>query len=140
MARRRLCGALVVVTLLWMPAVAGAQETAPRAIDDQVSLRLPLVVYTSSAAADLYTTHAALRRGAFYEKNPMGAWIDHRPTALVAFSATADAAIVWGLHRWLAPRHSRVLRVGLYAAAGVRFWFAARNASATRAYDRQSAR
>ncbi|MGE3843177.1 MAG: hypothetical protein AB7I50_16515 [Vicinamibacterales bacterium] len=137
---RRLGRFLLVVTTLAMSAVASAQDSSPASIEGRVSLRLPLAVYSSSAVADLYTTHAALRRGVFYEKNPMGAWLDHRPTALVAFSATADAAIVWGLHRWLAPRHSRVLRVGLYAAAGARFWFAARNASATRAYDRQVAR
>jgi hypothetical protein len=102
-----------------------------------VSLRLPLTVYASSAVADLYTTHAALQHDAFYERNPMGAWLDEQPTALVAFSAAADVAIVWSLHRWLAPRHSRLLRAGLYAAAGVRFWLAARNASALRAYERR---
>ncbi len=139
--RRSLSGALLVIAALATASPVAAQEASPAAaVDERVSLRLPLALYSSSAAADLYTTHAALQRGAFYEKNPMGAWIDHRPTALVAFSATADAAIVWGLHRWLAPRHSRLLRVGLYAASGVRFWLAARNAAATRDYDRQVAR
>jgi hypothetical protein len=102
----------------------------------RVSLRLPLMVYAGSAAADLFTTHAALQRPGFYEKNPVGAWLDERPTTLVVVSATADAALVWGLHRWLAPRHSRLLRAGLYVASGVRFWLAARNAAAVRAHDR----
>lgn len=141
MARRSIYATWLLIVALSAASPVAAQEAAHTAtaaeVGERVSLRLPLTVYTSSAAADLYTTHAALRRGAFYERNPMGAWIDHRPTALVAFSASADAAIVWGLHRWLAPKHSRVLRVGLYAAAGVRFWLAARNAAATRAYDRQ---
>jgi hypothetical protein len=121
------------------PAAAQEESTAAAAAEERVSLRLPLAVYASGAAADLYSTHAALQRDVFYERNPMGAWLDERPTALVAFSATADAAIVWGLHRWLAPKHSRLLRVGLYGASAVRFWLAARNMAAIRAYDRQVA-
>lgn len=137
-ARRLAAASMVLVALLVAARPAGAQDAAPeKAPDAPVRLRLPLVVYTSSAAADLYTTHAALQHDVFYERNPMGAWLDERPTALVAFSATADAAIVWGLHRWLAPRHSRLLRAGLYAAAGVRFWLAARNVAALRAHERQ---
>jgi hypothetical protein len=139
-ARGWVLGALFLMAASLTAPNATAQDTAePPAEQERVSFRLPIAVYASSAAADLYTTHVALERGVFYERNPMGAWLDDRPTALVAFSATADAAVVWSLHRWLAPRHPRLLRAGLYAAAGVRFWLAARNAAAVRAYDRQTA-
>jgi hypothetical protein len=137
-ARRAATASWLLAALLFATHTAAAQEPADGTTpDDPVSLRLPLTVYASSAVADLYTTHAALQHDAFYERNPMGAWLDEQPTALVAFSAAADVAIVWSLHRWLAPRHSRLLRAGLYAAAGVRFWLAARNASALRAYERR---
>jgi hypothetical protein len=129
---------LLIAAFVTTPSAMAQDATRPAAADERVSLRFPLAVYASSAALDLYTTHAALQRGAFYEQNPMGAWLDERPTTLVAFSAAADTAIVWGLHRWLAPKRSRLLRAGLYAAAGVRFWLAARNAAAVRAYDREA--
>lgn len=136
-APRLAAASLVLAAMLFAACPAAAQDASDEKTSDApVSLRLSLTVYASSAAADLYTTHAALQHDVFYERNPMGAWLDERPSALVAFSAAADATIVWSLHRWLAPRHSRLLRAGLYAAAGVRFWLAARNAAALRAYER----
>jgi hypothetical protein len=142
-ARRRSAVALAVAMAVLLLASSAAAQVlppdAPPPSAERVSLRLPLAIYASSAGADLFTTHQALQRDGFYELNPVGGWLDEHPTGLVVFSAAADAAVVWSLHRWLAPRHSRLLRVGLYAASGVRFWLAARNASAVRAYDRRMA-
>jgi hypothetical protein len=133
-------GVVLLVAALATASPLAAQEATPQPPpQERVSLRLPLAVYASSAALDLYTTHEALQRDGFYERNPMGAWLDEHPTTLVAFSVAADTAIVWSLHRWLAPRHPRLLRAGLYGAAALRFWFAARNAEAVRAHDRQVA-
>lgn len=137
---RWMAAAVLFVAAMSLASSSAAQDiTRPAPLEERVSLRLPLAIYAGSAAADLYTTHRALQRDGFYERNPMGAWLDERPTTLVVFSAAADAAIVWGLHRSLARRHSRLVRAGLYAAAGVRLYFSARNASATRAYDRRAA-
>jgi hypothetical protein len=124
--------AAVLATATPLAAQEATQQLPPQ---ERVSLRIPLAVYASSAALDLYTTHDALQREGFYERNPMGAWLDDRPTTLVVASAAADTAIVWSLHRWLAPRHPRLLRAGLYGAAAVRFLLAARNARAVRAHD-----
>jgi hypothetical protein len=90
-------------------------------------LTLPTVVYASSAALDLATTYRALQYPGFAEKNPLGAWLDDSPTALVAFSAALDVGVVFAAHRWVAPRHPKLVKVGLYAASAVRFYLAYRN-------------
>jgi hypothetical protein len=90
-------------------------------------LRVPLAVYTAAAAADNVTTYRVLGTGYGQENNPLVGWMDNRPATMLTVGAAADAAAVWTLQRWLGPAHPRLVRFGLYAAAGLRITFAVKN-------------
>lgn len=90
-------------------------------------LKIPLAIYVSAAALDLHSTHRFLQYQGIHEANPLGGWLEDSPKTLIVFSALADASIVYGLHRWIGPKHPRIERVALYSAAAVRIAMAGRN-------------
>lgn len=108
----------VSAALALTPSIAAAQ---------QPGFRAPLAVYAVAAAADNVTTYRVLGTGYGQENNPLVAWMDHRPATMLAVGAAADTFAVWTLQRWLGPSHPRMVRLGLYAAAGVRVAFAVKN-------------
>ena len=104
---------IVVLAVLTFKGEAGAQE-----------LDVPTVAFASSAAIDWVTTYR--NRNYFREGNPMIAWLDHKPAAMIGLGVAIDAAGVYGWQR-LTRNHKRLRAVGLYAAAAARVAVAVRN-------------
>lgn len=99
-------------------------------------------LFLTAAMADVGSTgYAALRSPYSRETNPMYAWMmpsqadvlagrnagPAREIALMATIATVDVATAYAVQRWIAPRHPKLTKVAFIAAAGVRFFAAARN-------------
>ena len=88
------------------------------------ALDIPTVAFASGAATDWVTTYR--NRKYFREANPMIAWLDHEPAAMIGLGVAIDAAGVYGWHR-LTRNRKRLRAVGLYAAAAARIAVAVRN-------------
>ena len=88
------------------------------------ALDVPTVAFMSGAASDWVTTYR--NRNYFREGNPMIAWLDHRPAAMIGVGVAIDAAGVYGWKR-LTRNRKRLRAVGLYAAAAARVAVAVRN-------------
>ena len=88
------------------------------------ALNVPTVAFMSGAASDWVTTYR--NRKYFREGNPMIAWLDHQPAAMIGLGVAIDAAGVYGWHR-LTRKRKRLRAVGLYAAAAARVVVAVRN-------------
>lgn len=108
-----------VLLLLLLASSAFAQE--------RPSLAGPLAVYAAGAALDVHSTYRALHYKGVKELNPLAAWADARPATFVVVAVAEDVAIVWALHRWIAPTRPTLFRVGLYAVGALRVGIAARN-------------
>ncbi len=96
-----------------------------------VSLRVPMLVFSSAAAADWITTYRNLqhpgegRTG--LEQNPLLHWTRNRPWPTVIAGASMDVAGVWAWNHYVGKRHPKAAKAGLYAMTGVRLWLTARN-------------
>lgn len=88
------------------------------------ALDMPTVAFVSGAATDWVTTYR--NRKYFREGNPMIAWLDHQPAAMIGLGVAIDAAGVYGWHR-LTRNRKRLRAVGLYAATAARVAVAVRN-------------
>jgi hypothetical protein len=88
------------------------------------SLDVPTVVFASGATTDWVTTYR--NRNYFREGNPMIAWLDHRPAAMIGLGVGIDAAGVYGWQR-LTRNRKRLRAFGLYAATAARVAVAIRN-------------
>ena len=88
------------------------------------ALDLPSVAFASGAATDWVTTYR--NRNYFREGNPMIAWLDHKPRAMIGLGVAIDAAGVYGWQR-LTRNRKRLRAVGLYVAAAARVAVAVRN-------------
>ena len=104
---------IVLLAVLTFKGEARAQE-----------LDVPTVAFASSAAIDWVTTYR--NRNYFREGNPMIAWLDRKPAAMIGLGVAIDAAGVYGWQR-LTRNHKRLRAVGLYAAAAARVAVAVRN-------------
>lgn len=111
--------AAVALLLLLVASSAFAQE--------RPSFARPLAVYAAGAALDVHSTYRALHYNGVKELNPLAAWADARPATFVVVAVAEDVAIVWALHRWIAPTRPTLFRVGLYAVGALRVGIAARN-------------
>lgn len=113
MTRITLLRFAALMAVLLLPTPAAAQR-----------LDLPTVAFASGATADWITTHRNMKY--WREQNPLLRWIDHKPTAMVAIGASVDVA---GYYAWrkITKNHPTWRAVGLYSAAGLRFYFAARH-------------
>lgn len=114
---------VVVLAVLCSPALAAAQSDR--------GLSTASAVFGAAAAADWASTHYALRAG-LHEANPLLAPCHDQPTATVVAGAALDAAWLWAVHRYVAPRHPKAAMIILYAAAAGRACIAARNVRVTR--------
>jgi hypothetical protein len=90
-------------------------------------LRIPTLVFVSSAAADWATTYTALSRGGYQERNPLWAAGGNRPGPTVAMGAAFDVIGVVAWNRLVGRRHPRWAAVGLYSAATFRLWCVGHN-------------
>lgn len=97
------------------------------------TLDLSTVVFASGATADWVTTYR--NRDYFREGNPLIAWLDAKPVAMIGVGVALDAASVYGWTR-LTRKHTRLRAIGFYTAAAVRFGVAYRNDRMRRAADR----
>lgn len=94
------------------------------------TLDAPTAIFAASAVTDWVTTHYLLqssngtREGA--ELNPLLRWAEGRPALMYSTAVALDVASVIGWKK-LTKNHSRVQKIGLYAAAGARFYLAYRN-------------
>jgi hypothetical protein len=105
--------AIVLMAILAVSCEASGQE-----------LDVPTVAFASSAATDWVTTYR--NRNYFREGNPVIAWLDHKPAAMIGLGMAIDTAGVYGWRR-LTRNHKRLRAVGLYAAAATRLAVAYRN-------------
>jgi hypothetical protein len=106
-------GAIVLMAFLAVSCEASGQE-----------LDVPTIAFASSAATDWVTTYR--NRNYFREGNPVIAWLDHKPVAMIGLGVAIDTAGVYGWQR-LTRNHRRLRTIGLYAAAATRFAIAYRN-------------
>jgi hypothetical protein len=105
--------AIIVLAVLAVSGEARGQE-----------LDVPTVAFASGAATDWVTTYR--NRNYFRESNPVIAWLDHKPVAMIGLGVAIDTAGVYGWRR-LTRNHTRLRAAGLYAAAAARFAIAYRN-------------
>ena len=82
------------------------------------------MVFASSAAIDWVTTYR--NRNYFREGNPVIAWLDHEPAAMIGLGVAIDTAGVYGWRRMTRNR-KRLRAIGLYAATVARIAVAVRN-------------
>jgi hypothetical protein len=109
----------VAFVLVALPSFALAQERS--------SLKLPTMIYAGAAAADVWSTADCLRAGC-NETNPAISWLQPQgATTMLAVGEGLDAFAVYAVHKWIAPKHPTLAKVGLYATAGLRASFAASN-------------
>ena len=113
----RIAKLLFLVLLVASPAMA--QDSKP-------SLKLPTVVFTAGATADWITTYRNVtRRGS--EANPLLRPLREHPKALVATGAAMDVAGVLIWNHYMGRNHPKLGMIGLYVAAGARFYMAYKN-------------
>jgi len=105
---------LVVALLIAVPASADPP------------LKIPAMVYTSSVAADYFTTYQNLTRPNHFERFPVPGWLLEHPKTFIAASAATEIA-GWAIAHHLLGTHRRFERVALYVGAGLRFSIAADN-------------
>src|SRR3977135_1550146 len=88
---------LTMIILLAAPSAAGQSDTP------SPSLRLPVIVYTTVAVADLASTVHALQRGG-HEQNPFfaSAWNDRHQAVMLAEGAAVEIGTVYVLHHVIA--------------------------------------
>jgi hypothetical protein len=98
-----------------------------RAQTDDVSLKLPTIVFGAAAAGDWATTYYATSHLRFHEDNPLLTALSQRPKTLVLAGAGIDVAGVTLWNHFVGRKHPRFAQVGLYLAAGFRVGLAARN-------------
>ena len=85
---------------------------------------LPTLAFASGAATDWVTTYR--NRNYFREANPVIAWLDHKPVAMIGLGVGIDAAGVYAWRR-VTRNHKKLQAIGLYSAAAVRVAVAYRN-------------
>ena len=88
------------------------------------TLELPTVAFASGAATDWVTTYR--NRTYFREANPIIAWLDHKPVAMIGLGVGIDVASVYAWRR-VTRNHKKLQAIGLYTAAAVRVAIAYRN-------------
>ena len=113
----RIAKLLFLVLLVASPAMA--QDSKP-------SLKLPTVVFTAGATADWITTYRNVTRGGS-EANPLLRPLREHPKALVATGAAMDVAGVLIWNHYAGRNHPKLGMIGLYVAAGARFYMAYKN-------------
>jgi hypothetical protein len=90
-------------------------------------LRLPTLVYVGGATLDVWSTVDCLGAGCI-ERNPTLAWLQPAgPGVMLTVGEAVDAAMLWAVHRWVAPRHPKLARGLLFGGGGVRAGIAAHN-------------
>jgi hypothetical protein len=112
---------LLLCALLAAPAAHAADD------DDQPSLTGPTMAFALGAAADWASTAAFLRVGG-QEGNPVIAWAQARPTAMIGLGAAIDVGELLTV-RYVAARwhHQKLAVVTLYGMAVLRGGIAYRN-------------
>lgn len=121
---------LLVIGLVLIASPVTAQE----------SLRIPTVVYFSAASSDWASTAYCLHHPLCHEGNPTLRWAE-RPlgtAGVIAVSAALDVAIVYAVHRWLAPSHPKIASALLYIGAADRVVATVQNIRNRRALTIQS--
>ena len=122
---------LIVCALLALvcAARANAQELKTPAPPIDNGLKIPIIIWASSVAADQITTYrfASGYRDVLRESNPLISGLDRHPVWLVAAGSAIDAATGWAAYRYLAPRHPRLARMAFIGAAAYRSYLAAHN-------------
>jgi hypothetical protein len=99
------------------------------------SLRVPTTVFALSSMADWSSTYVGLSNGTG-EQNPLLWFTESRPLPTVLVGASMDVAAVWAWNRYVGRSHPKLARIGLYVAAGFRFWLTYRNVSSLQRYGR----
>ncbi len=88
--------------------------------------RTAAYVFAGTAAADWTMTSYGINKGRVHEANPALQWARNEPWKIVAAGAAGDAAGVWALNRYVAPKHPKIAAVTLYAQAALRVYFVSR--------------
>lgn len=91
-------------------------------------LRIPVMIWAASVAADQATTYLFSSRyqGVLRERNPITRGLDQHPALLVAAGSAIDVATGWAARRLL-RNHPTLARVVFYGAAAYRTYLAAYN-------------
>jgi hypothetical protein len=90
------------------------------------SLTAATKAFATAATADWITTYQTTGPWV-HESNPTIAWLYDRPAVMVMTGAAIDVAGVWGWNRYVGRHHHKLAIVGLYAASGLRLYFAQQN-------------
>jgi hypothetical protein len=106
----------LILFVLFVAAPAFAQER-------RSSLVLPSVVFVGAQAADLHSTHQAIRNGQGVEGNRVMAGSNANRIALKSAITVATVYAAQKIHK----RHPRVAKVFLYGGAAAMFGLAAHN-------------
>jgi hypothetical protein len=93
------------------------------------SLRIPLALWIGGVAADQISTYkfSSGYPGVLHEVNPLIRGVDRHPALLVTAGTAIDVATGWAAFHVLGPRHPRLLKTALYAAAAYRSYLAVHN-------------
>lgn len=92
------------------------------------SLKLPSTVFLASAAADWSSTAYCFTKPGCVERNPLLNWA--RPLGaptMISIGAAADLGSLYLVHRFVSPKHPKIVRVALYSYATVRAYVAVAN-------------
>lgn len=120
---------LIVCALLSLVCAsrASAQDAQPAPAES--GLKLPVLIWASSVAADQITTYrfSSGYRDLLRESNPLISGLDRHPVLLVAAGSAIDAATGWAAYRFLAPNHPKLARIAFIGAAAYRSYLAAHN-------------
>jgi hypothetical protein len=102
------------------------------------SLRRATAVYAIAGALDVASTAAFVLRGG-HEGNPLLAPMQDKPALMLTVGVATSVTGVWAWNRFVGRKHPKIAAIGLYAAAGVHAFLAARNYQKhrDRVHDRQ---
>ncbi len=100
-------------------------------------LRIPLALWIGGVAADQISTYrfSSGYSDVLHELNPLIPGVDRHPAMLVTAGTAIDAATGWAAFHFLGPRHPRLLKTALYAAAAYRSYLAIHNVNMMREAD-----
>lgn len=119
----------MALTLIAPPATAQTAEAVEPPIAEnepaRPSLTLPTIVWAAAAATDFGVSMRLQTMGIGEERNPLYRWTnDHGTVPMATVMLASNAVAVWAVHKWVAPKHPRLVKIGLYVAAAAHTYFA----------------
>ena len=112
---------LLAVLFALMPFTVHAQETS--------NLRFSERLFVTSVVSDWTSTAYCTAQKFCKENDPEYSWAERSfgSPAMVAIGAGSDLLGVWVIHKWIGPKHPKVIAVSYYIASGFRFYLASKN-------------